>query len=145
MDRRQQQCDHAGFLRTEPAAGVAVDGAGNVYIANTLADTIRKWTAANNSVTTGVASAGLLQPNGVAVDGAGTCLYRQHREQFRPRNAPRFRGPDDATGKRGRGQRYVVGRSPTSVNLLPPFAPTSNQSAHPSTRQQRGRHGQLHQ
>jgi len=50
--------------------GVAVDGAGNVYIADTGNNAIKKWTAASNAVTTLVAS-GLNGPSGLAVDGAG--------------------------------------------------------------------------
>jgi sugar lactone lactonase YvrE len=51
-------------------AGVAVDGTGNVYIADTGNAAIKEWAAANNSVTTLVCS-GLANPTGVAVDGAG--------------------------------------------------------------------------
>ena len=36
--------------------GVAVDGAGNVYIADSGNNAIKKWTAANNNVTTLVSS-----------------------------------------------------------------------------------------
>jgi DNA-binding beta-propeller fold protein YncE len=50
--------------------GVAVDGAGNVYIADLGNNAIKKWTAANNTVTT-LVSSGLSGPHGVAVDGAG--------------------------------------------------------------------------
>jgi DNA-binding beta-propeller fold protein YncE len=50
--------------------GVAVDGAGNVYIADTYNAAIKEWTAANNTVTT-LVSTGLYFPQGVAVDGAG--------------------------------------------------------------------------
>jgi hypothetical protein len=50
--------------------GVAVGGAGNVYIADTDNNVIKEWTAANNSVTTLVVS-GLSEPCGVAADGAG--------------------------------------------------------------------------
>jgi DNA-binding beta-propeller fold protein YncE len=49
---------------------VALDGAGNAYIADTFNSMIKKWTAANNSVTTLVTS-GLYRPWGVALDGAG--------------------------------------------------------------------------
>ena len=49
---------------------VAVDGAGNVYIADTGNNAIKEWSAANNTVTTLVAS-GLNQPKDVAVDGVG--------------------------------------------------------------------------
>ena len=50
--------------------GVAVDSAGNVYIADTGNNAIKLWTAANNNVTT-LVSSGLSGPRGVAVDGAG--------------------------------------------------------------------------
>ena len=51
-------------------AGVAVDGAGNVYIGDTVNNAIKEWVAVSNTVTTLVGS-GLNQPAGVAVDGAG--------------------------------------------------------------------------
>ena len=54
---------------TYPQA-VAVDGAGNVYIADGINNTITKWTATNNTVTT-LVSSGLSGPDGVAVDSAG--------------------------------------------------------------------------
>jgi len=57
----------SGFIHPN---GVAVDGAGNVYIADTGNNVIKKWTLASNTVTTLVAS-GLNGPAGVAVDGAG--------------------------------------------------------------------------
>jgi len=50
--------------------GVALDGAGNVYLADYGNNAIKKWTSANNSVTT-LVSSGLSNPVGVAVDGAG--------------------------------------------------------------------------
>ena len=51
-------------------SGVAVDGAGNVYIADTYHNAIKKWTLVSNAVTT-LVSSGLSYPSGVAVDGAG--------------------------------------------------------------------------
>jgi DNA-binding beta-propeller fold protein YncE len=48
-----------------------VDVAGNVYIADTYNNAIKKWTAANSNVTT-LVSAGLYYPSGIAVDGAGS-------------------------------------------------------------------------
>jgi len=51
-------------------SAVALDGAGNVYIADTGNNAIKKWTVANGPVST-LVSSGLLRPNGVAVDGAG--------------------------------------------------------------------------
>jgi sugar lactone lactonase YvrE len=49
-------------------AGVAVDSAGNLYIADTFA--VKEWTVVNDALITIVPS-GLASPNGVAVDGAG--------------------------------------------------------------------------
>ena len=51
-------------------AGVAVDRAGNVYIADKAHNAVVKWNAADGSVTNLVAS-GLNAPNGVAVDVFG--------------------------------------------------------------------------
>ena len=53
---------------------MAVDGAGNVYIADPWSDAIKKWTAANGTVTT-LVSSGLSEPGGVAVDGAGNVYF----------------------------------------------------------------------
>jgi sugar lactone lactonase YvrE len=50
--------------------GVAVDGAGNVYMADYGNNALKKWAAADGTITTLVGS-GLNQPFGVAVDGAG--------------------------------------------------------------------------
>lgn len=50
-------------------ASVAVDGAGNVYIADIYNHAIKKWSVANNTVTTLIS--GLGAPFGVALDGAG--------------------------------------------------------------------------
>jgi len=50
--------------------GVAVDGAGDVYIADSNNNAIEEWSPATGTVTT-LVSAGLSQPWGVAVDGAG--------------------------------------------------------------------------
>jgi Putative binding domain, N-terminal/NHL repeat len=54
---------------SEPT-GVAVDGAGNVYVADGGHGTVKKWSAASNTVTT-LVSSGLSVPIGMAVDSAG--------------------------------------------------------------------------
>jgi DNA-binding beta-propeller fold protein YncE len=51
--------------------GVAVDGPGNVYIADNGNNAIKEWTVASNTVTTLVGMGLNLHPGGVAVDGAG--------------------------------------------------------------------------
>jgi sugar lactone lactonase YvrE len=55
-------------------SGVAVDGAGNVYIADYGNNAIKKWTAANDTVTA-LVSSGLSSPYGLAVDGAGNVYF----------------------------------------------------------------------
>lgn len=50
--------------------GVAVDGAGNVFIADRDNSAIKKWSVTNNSVTT-LVSTGLSGPYGLAVDNGG--------------------------------------------------------------------------
>ncbi len=51
--------------------GVAVDGLGNVYIADSGNDSIEEWSATNSALTTLVSGLGLNDPSGVAVDGSG--------------------------------------------------------------------------
>ena len=50
--------------------GLAVDAAGNVYIADTLDNAIKEWSPATQQLTT-LLSSGLNNPLGVAVDAAG--------------------------------------------------------------------------
>ena len=57
--------------------GVAVDGAGNAYIADTDHLAIKEWSAANNTVATLVSPvppSGIM-PSAVAVDGAGNVYF----------------------------------------------------------------------
>ena len=53
-----------------PPYGMAVDGAGNVYFADTNNNAIEEWNATTQTVTT-LVSSGLNEPGDVAVDGAG--------------------------------------------------------------------------
>jgi DNA-binding beta-propeller fold protein YncE len=48
-------------------AGVAVDGSGNVYVADVGDNTIQKWTAVSNTLSA-LVSFGLFYPSAVAVD-----------------------------------------------------------------------------
>jgi len=66
----------AGLLTTLVSSGlnspfgIAVDGVGNVYLADTFNNAIKMWTMSEDAVTT-LASTGLNLPQGAAVDGAG--------------------------------------------------------------------------
>ena len=60
--------------------GVAVDGAGNVYIADTYNNAIKEWMAASNTVTT-LVSSGLNSALWRGGGRRGQCLYRRHRQQ----------------------------------------------------------------
>ncbi len=107
-------------------AGVAVDGAGNVYAANIAGQTIRKWTAASGLSSTVVS--GLLSPNSVAVDGAGN-IFIANTGNNSIREMPRaFVDTTTRLEPAVGGSDLLQVALPTSVNLLPPFAPTSNQS-----------------
>jgi Putative binding domain, N-terminal/NHL repeat len=55
------------------AQGLAVDTAGNVYIADAVHNAIEKWTATSNTLTTLVS--GLNRPYGVAVDSVGNVYF----------------------------------------------------------------------
>jgi sugar lactone lactonase YvrE len=154
------------------ANGVALDTAGNVYIADTGNNAIKKWTAANNSVT--LVCSNLNTPNAVAVHGAGNVYIA---DASPPENGndgilewmaatsnittlvstPDINGgiavdgPGNAyiadtqnnsiqelphafmdpTGKLeglAAGSDTLTAVLPASVNLLAPFAPTSDQS-----------------
>lgn len=50
--------------------GLGVDASGNVYIADTSANAVKKWTPANNNVQTLIGS-GLDEPYGLALDASG--------------------------------------------------------------------------
>ena len=78
--------------------GVAVDGAGNVYIADTGNNAIKEWNATTQQVTT-LVSSGLSDPNGVAVDAAGnvyiadTATTRSRSGTPRPSQSPPWSPP----------------------------------------------------
>ena len=54
-------------------SGVAVDGAGNVYIADSGNNAIEEWNAATQGLTT--LASGLYDPRGVALDGWGNAYF----------------------------------------------------------------------
>ena len=108
-------------------SGLAADGAGNVYIADTYNNAIKEWTAANNTVTTLVA-AGLNWPCGVAVDVAGN-IYIADTYYDAVRELPHaFVDPTAKWESPAAGSDVLPVVLPATANLLPPFAPTSDQA-----------------
>jgi hypothetical protein len=102
-----------------------VDGAGNVYF--TSGNLLQEWRAANNTVTA-LVSSGLGNVPEVAVDQAGNVYiadagYNAVKElpQAFVDPTPRLEGPAASSDS-----LPVV--LPATVNLLPPFAPSSDQS-----------------
>jgi hypothetical protein len=105
-------------------SGVAVDGAGNVYIADWGHNSIKKWTAANNTVT--ALASGLFYSTDVAVDGAGN-VYIVYESSLR--ELPHaFVDPTPKLESLAAGSDALPVVLPATVNLLPPFAPMSDQS-----------------
>jgi hypothetical protein len=107
--------------------GVAVDRGGNVYIADETYDTIREWTAANSNVVT-LVSSGLKDPEGVAVDGAGN-VYIANTGDNSIRELPHsFVDTTPKVEGLDAGSDSLPPVLPVTENLLPPFAPTCDQS-----------------
>jgi autotransporter-associated beta strand protein len=107
--------------------GVALDGAGNVYIADTANNVIKKWTMANNAVTTIVAS-GLNQVMGVAVDGVGNVYIADSYHNAIKELPHAFMDPTVKWEEPAAGNDVLPVVLPATVNLLAPFAPTSDQA-----------------
>jgi DNA-binding beta-propeller fold protein YncE len=102
--------------------GVAVDGSGNIYLADSYNGEVLKWTAANSNVTT-LASG--FSTGGVAVDGAGN-VYVTYPITSELPNA--FLDPAGKSEGPGAGNDSLPAVLPATLNLLPPFAPTSSGS-----------------
>jgi uncharacterized protein (TIGR03437 family) len=115
-----------------PPSGVAVDSAGNLYIADTWNDAIRKVTAATGIITTvagngtwgysgdggPATSAQIAWPEGVAVDGSGN-LYIADTENYVIRKVPAATGVI-ATVAGDRSAGYGDGGPATSAQLAWP-------------------------
>jgi streptogramin lyase len=106
---------------------VAVDGAGNVYIADTGHNAIQKWTVANNTLTTLVPSH-LNNPEGVAVDSTGDVYIADFYDNAIKELPCAFVDPTAKHEPATAGIDSLPPVLPVTQNLLPPFAPTSDQS-----------------
>jgi YVTN family beta-propeller protein len=58
------------ILGVQKPSGIAVDGSGNIYVADDYDNTVKMWSPTTQTVTT-VVSSGLTSPTGLAVDAAG--------------------------------------------------------------------------
>ena len=107
--------------------GIAVDGAGNVYIADLGNNSVKEWTAAGGILST-LVSSGLSYPAGVAVDGVGN-VYIANTDNDAIEELPRaFVDPTPKFEGLAAGSDALPGVLPATENLLPPFAPASDQS-----------------
>jgi sugar lactone lactonase YvrE len=107
--------------------GLTVDGGGNLYIGDGGNNAIKKWTAANSNVTT-LASTGLNGgPSGVAVDGGGNVYFDEPNNSFLNELPYAFVDPTPKSETAAGGSDVLPVVLPTTVNLLPPFVPTSSQ------------------
>lgn len=107
--------------------GVAVNGSGNVYLAGYYDAEVNEWTVANNSLTT-LISSGISHPSGLGLDSLGN-LYIGDQYDNAVKELPfAFVDPTPRleSGTGGTDQLPVV--LPAMENLLPPFAPTTDQS-----------------
>jgi hypothetical protein len=106
--------------------GVAVDGSGNIYVADSVLNAIEEWVVASNTLATLVA--GLNTPSGVAVYGAGN-IYIADTGNGLVEELPRaFVDPTPRSETAAAGSDVLPPVLPSTVNLLGPFAPASDQT-----------------
>jgi len=109
--------------------GLAVDGAGNIYVADYANGAVEQWSAANHSVTP-FWSLPDGTPDSVAVDGAGNVYIGAYSNQANViGEVPRaFVDPTPVTESAAAGSGVLPPVLPATQNLLPPFAPASDQA-----------------
>jgi uncharacterized repeat protein (TIGR01451 family) len=106
---------------------VAVDGSGNVYVADTNNNAVKRWTAASSLVDTLVTPA-LTHPTGVAVDAAGNVYIADSGHGLIDELPRAFVDPTPISETGGAGSDLLPSVLPSTQNLLPPLAPSSDQS-----------------
>lgn len=107
--------------------GVAVDGSGNVYIGGNSENAVLKWTAATSNLTT-LVSSGLNAPTGVAVDSVGNVYFADTENSEIKEQPYAFVDPSPKSEGPLAGSDALSPVLPPTENLLPPFAPTSDQT-----------------
>lgn len=106
-------------------ASVAVDVSGNIFIADTGDNAVKEWVAASGTLVT--LAGGLNHPTGVTLDSADD-LYIADTGNNAVEELPRaFVDPTIGMEPYAAGSDALPVILPTSVNLLPPFAPVSDQ------------------
>jgi hypothetical protein len=106
---------------------VAVDGSGNVFFSDNGNNAIKERIAANGNVTTSVSS-GLNYPEGVAVDRSGNVYFSDTATNAIKELSHAFVDPTAKSEGASAGTDVLPGVLPPTANLLPPFAPTSDQN-----------------
>ncbi len=126
MERRDADGQHPGILRLSDPFGVAVDAAGNVYIADNSNWAIKEYSPVTEQVTT-LSTPGLTFPLGVAVDTAGNVFFTNEAgtltelvKAYVPSNA--ISEPAAA------GSASLAAVLPATQSLTGVFAPSSDQS-----------------
>ena len=107
--------------------GLALDGSGNVYVAAGSSSQIVKWSAASSNVTT-LASVPQLGVEAVALDGAGNVYFPTGTTNEIVELPYAFVDPSPRVEGLAAGNDALPAVLPATENLLPPFAPTSDQS-----------------
>jgi hypothetical protein len=107
--------------------GVAIDGSGNLYISHTSANTVEKWSAVDNTVST--LASGLEFPYGMAVDRADNIYITLYSSTTNAIEELPYAFVDASERLEGpaAGVDALPTVLPSTQNLLPPFAPTSDQ------------------
>jgi sugar lactone lactonase YvrE len=106
---------------------VALDAAGNVYCTDYGDNTVKKWWPAMNTLSTLVSSELLGSPTEVAVDAAGN-IYIADAQAGAIKELPHaFVDPTPKLESLAAGNDSLPAVLPITENLLPPFAPTSDQ------------------
>jgi len=106
--------------------GVAVDGSGNVFIADTINSVIKEKSALTGNVTTIVS--GLNWPSGVAVDGAGNLFIADTLNNAVEELPYAYVNATPVLLGAAAGSGTLPAVLPSTANLQGPFAPSSDSS-----------------
>ncbi|HTA30957.1 MAG TPA: BACON domain-containing carbohydrate-binding protein, partial [Candidatus Cybelea sp.] len=106
---------------------LAVDGAGNVYFSDPFQNVVLEWSAVNNTLLT-LISSNLSYPYVVAADGMGNIYISDYGNNAIKELPYAFVDATQKLEPLAAGNDSLPPVLPVTENLLPPFAPTSDQS-----------------